>query len=780
MNRNILFARIGWGERYVGEDLTGNFSEPSKTNSWWERFNFAVGPGDRCYGYVPPMGPHSSPPNPAERDDFLVILCSRPSEYEPLKPVGWYEDATFASGHTVRPRHPGLKKSLRPLWNKIKYSFSSDATNAYLIPVENRILFDAVPTVNFTRPYVYARSRGKDRYPALVDIVTNILAMKRYAACPSLCFLRTDYSRPDDVASLVERDLSELITYLYPDTDIDQLDLESENHELLTRDHLSAHVVRLDQLDELDRQIVVQRKPVIVVGTAGSGKSALLASWVTHYKSQFPDDYVVTHYVGATPDSSDWRHLCDRLIRDLARHFDFEPNVVKSDNDLKHGFRDALYKAGRRGRCVIAVDDLSRLNELDRVPDLSWLPPIVPDNIALVVSSDQGPYLNELIARRWPVVTTRALTEEEKREIIARYLALFSKNLAINDIDTVVRAPGTGNPLYLRILLDELRVCGEHDHLWGRISWYLDASDIPSLYERVLTRWEQDYEGEAPGLVRKFMTVFFCERDRGIAENELGTILSWPDSPLPRAVFEPLRLAADAVLSERGGVLFLSNRYIWEAVRRRYLPQESDFAAAFAFMTRYFDGHGKPWDNKTEELFKRINDPSMQGSPMGDRVAHVSLGNTKLTVSDSGPFVARYQAFVAQEAELRREKNQIGLAVNLFGQALFIVVDVPEAAGIQIWPLSLALEKISEAVAVASATRNLLLYGNALGVQGLVYSKLERIDEAMHSYCESESVLRKLGAMEPLRDTLTNIGNLLSVQNRREEAQRYYDEVSTL
>lgn len=183
MHRNGLFARIGWGDRYVGEDLTGRFSEPNESNSWWERFNFMVGPEGRCYGYVPPMGPHSSPPNPAEKTDFLVVLCSRPDYNEPLRPVGWYENASFGTGHTARPRHPGLKASLRQMWNEMQYSFSASAASTYFIPVENRSSFESVPTANFARPYVYARSEGRDRYPVLLALAERITAMKDHAHC---------------------------------------------------------------------------------------------------------------------------------------------------------------------------------------------------------------------------------------------------------------------------------------------------------------------------------------------------------------------------------------------------------------------------------------------------------------------------------------------------------------------------------------------------------------------------------------------------------------------
>ena len=53
-----------------------------------------------------------------------------------------------------------------------------------------------------------------------------------------------------------------------------------------------------------------------------------------------------------------------------------------------------------------------------------------------------------------------------------------------------------------------------------RIDHYLAAATIDDLYERVLSRYEEDYERERPGLVGEAMSLLWAAR-RGLSETEL-------------------------------------------------------------------------------------------------------------------------------------------------------------------------------------------------------------------------------------------------------------------
>ncbi len=103
--------------------------------------------------------------------------------------------------------------------------------------------------------------------------------------------------------------------------------------------------------------------------------------------------------------------------------------------------------------------------------------------------------------RKWATVMVEPLTGDERRRMIAAYLKRFSKQLDHPRIERLAEAPATANPLYLKILLDELRVTGTHDQLDDRLNGYLKAPDIPALLQRVLTRYQRDYKRDRPGLI---------------------------------------------------------------------------------------------------------------------------------------------------------------------------------------------------------------------------------------------------------------------------------------
>ena len=125
--------------------------------------------------------------------------------------------------------------------------------------------------------------------------------------------------------------------------------------------------------------------------------------------------------------------------------------------------------------------------------------------------------------------------------MITDYLARFGKTLDAHRVDRIASAAPAANPLYLKSLLDDLRVTGTHDRLDERLTEYLEAADIPTLLQQVLARYQRDYERDRPGLVGEALGLIYAAR-RGLSETELLHLLRPADqAQLPPAHWTPLR-----------------------------------------------------------------------------------------------------------------------------------------------------------------------------------------------------------------------------------------------
>ena len=143
------------------------------------------------------------------------------------------------------------------------------------------------------------------------------------------------------------------------------------------------------------------------------------------------------------------------------------------------------------------------------------------------------------------------------------------------------------NPLYLRALLTELRVFGRHEQLDERIDHYLAATAVDALYQRILERYEHDYDPENIGLVRDAMSFLWASR-RGLSEAELLDLLGHDGQPLPQAYWLALYLAAEESLMNRGGLIGFSHDYLRRAVVIRYLDCTESRHAAHFRLAHYF------------------------------------------------------------------------------------------------------------------------------------------------------------------------------------------------
>ena len=177
------------------------------------------------------------------------------------------------------------------------------------------------------------------------------------------------------------------------------------------------------------------------------------------------------------------------------------------------------------------------------------------------------------------------------------YLSLFSRALDLRLQDRLLAAPQAANPLFLRTVLDELRLRSRHEDLGENLDAMLKCQDPAALFVHVLKNLERDFTPqEHPGLIHRALGLMGAAL-RGLSESEMLQLLSSSNSPasepLPRHYWAPLYLALEESLVSREGQLSFFHDYLRQAVWREYLDEDHELENAHGRLaetaTRWLD-----------------------------------------------------------------------------------------------------------------------------------------------------------------------------------------------
>eukprot|EP00004_Rigifila_ramosa_P012170 TRINITY_DN261_c0_g1_i3.p1 TRINITY_DN261_c0_g1~~TRINITY_DN261_c0_g1_i3.p1 ORF type:complete len:1013 (-),score=273.37 TRINITY_DN261_c0_g1_i3:40-2928(-) len=459
-----------------------------------------------------------------------------------------------------------------------------------------------------------------------------------------------------------------------------------ENH-AFAETRARVYVGGYDSFKRLDEYVdSFVKEPLVVLGESGSGKSSLMANWSIKYEEKHADQLMITHYIGATPSSSYHYSLLRRVMAEIKEYLDL-PDEVPTDMDelvpqfpiwfekvcpagdfpaeppeppkkersdkaeeidpefvaKEEACRQQYLSKHIKPRMVLVLDAINQLENRDNAHDLTWLPKVFPRAVRVIISTLPGRCLDVLQGRKWPTWTVTGLKSGDKREIMDKYLQLYSKTLSEQQADAISENSNTDNPLFLRTLLNELRIIGNFENLDIQIGQYLSADGPAGLYELVLTRWEEDYGGGQ--LVSDMMSLIWVS-SQGVSEVELLSILK-----VNRHTLSPLLLAAQEVMVTRNGLMGFFHDHLRHAVQHRYLQDEKVVAKYRRILADFFIA-SKPKDGQ-----RRIEEVPFQLEKLED-VATLQIFATDLDV-----FVQLYHP--SRINDLTRYWRKIGIAKAL-------------------------------------------------------------------------------------------------------------------
>ena len=171
---------------------------------------------------------------------------------------------------------------------------------------------------------------------------------------------------------------------------------EDLDHQAFGRERSTAFAGRQEILAELvSRSSGPFAAPVLLVGAAGSGKTAVLAELARRLHAQGQRD-VIARFIGATPRSIQIRSLMQDLTSMLRRQRDASTQDHALGTDAAvDAFRSELGEPRPGDGTLLLIDGLDQLAG-DPV-DLAWLPTAATSGVQLVLSAQAGSVAEALV-----------------------------------------------------------------------------------------------------------------------------------------------------------------------------------------------------------------------------------------------------------------------------------------------------------------------------------------------------------------------------------------------
>ena len=394
-----------------------------------------------------------------------------------------------------------------------------------------------------------------------------------------------------DLADIILDDLKRGIAARYPDhVEVEgkpgSLQTELDQQEQFLFVNSDGFIERGHDFDELDAYVRGDsRKLFVLTAEGGMGKSMLLANWIDRCRAEgnpLAKTPFLFRFVGQSDGSTSASNVQASILTELrdvharlpktiqvkqeggadggtSRIMDREvPLEIPGDpNKLLEFWREWLPKAAAYGKCVIIIDALKQLAEgLAHLHQL--LQGQLPEGLKFIVSFRKGapgaerlletrcgPYYADMVQ----LAEVRPFADKKhRRALVDACLDQYLKALDDYLIDELISVEGAANPLFLKIVLSELRVFGSFEQLSQKIRTDF-GTDPVSAFRAVLRRLISD-PAYAPLPSAQVVPVVFgalaCARS-GLSVEELSDILCRAMGQTPPTE-DQLRNAREAVL----------------------------------------------------------------------------------------------------------------------------------------------------------------------------------------------------------------------------------------
>ncbi|MBI2832803.1 MAG: WD40 repeat domain-containing protein [Acidobacteria bacterium] len=343
----------------------------------------------------------------------------------------------------------------------------------------------------------------------------------------------------------------------------------------------------------------------------------LLAKWIDRQRARSDsglDLRIHFRFIGASDNSNNVDPVLRSVLLELRASGALSGEIPEDPVRLRSILPEMLRAAGENGPTVIVIDGLNQLETGLR--DLGWLPKPLPATVKLVISFKLGEPEAEAFYRRCEESTDFEVFRVEpfadpndRRRLVSAYLSQYLKELDADHLHALVSLPGADNPLYLKVVLSELRVFGVHANLGERIEHDFGSDPVSGL-DAVLRRLETDpaYTRLEPRQIVRLVFGLLAHARRGLSVDELSDLILLAHSPAERAAFgstaaSPPRITRDQARDAVNLYLRQVRPFLMRRVGRYGFLYESFKVAA---LRRYVHGPATPGVPSGAQWYARL------------------------------------------------------------------------------------------------------------------------------------------------------------------------------
>jgi len=490
----------------------------------------------------------------------------------------------------------------------------------------------------------------------------------------------------------------------------------NDEHEAFAASRVSQYVFvptkdvyfnTLDQhADTLEGDI---KPPLVLVGNEGSGKSALLANWAAKRREhKHRDEFLFQHFVGCTTQSLELAHTLLRLETALKDFFQLrEMKVPDTEVELRwslNRFLEAASKKHSPARIVIIIDGVHRLKG-DATPEgtLYWLPTELPPCVRFIVSTvefERNPKIKtkdgvahhtfvELSRRQCPILKVEPLGVTTRHSVINAFCHLFDFDISESQQFKIVTAHSSAQPMYLRTLLQALRLITSLNHINmdELLEKLLLCTTAHDLVGKTLNICCQPYDDDSTiplneygdnliaDLLGKMLSMIYVSRS-GLTEAEIWGLLSM--SHLETNEDQKLRLMTivkDYTMVVNDMYSF-SHEIYREVVYSKYITSRTHLVEWHRRLARFF-GQLPPCDRKLVALPYHL-EKAGSWTKVKNCLTDIEMFQIWWTPKFKNDFIKFWASLTRKLPSTNTDMDeQIGQTVSKNGQG----VGIPGAAG---------------------------------------------------------------------------------------------------